>query len=410
MKINSGTFGLVLIVVLFLTGITIVFNLKYDKSDNLPLYSSLRADPLGTKIFYDSLSNFSDLNVQRNFKSYYQLPTDYKYTFFFLGPTVDFFRNINKNDFEKLHGLIQKGNRLVFTLTKDQKSFSARKAQKAISRRGEEGKKEEEDDDDDDEVKEEESKKGKDFLKRSWDICFSETSDKSKDNHEKLLLSITPDSSNIPWNSSIHFETGEEWNVILKENNKNLIVERTVGEGSLVFLSDSYLLSNEAMFNDRSSWFLSWLIGNNKNIIFDEVHLGIVHKTKVIELAKRYKLHGFFFGLIILVVLYIWKNFSFFIPNEQSSIKTKNITLGKDTSSGFVQLLEKSIPKEDISKICKNEWLKTDSARRDLSQDKLERIDAAIEFEEKLPDKKRNPIKTYSKIKKIILERRKYGE
>jgi hypothetical protein len=409
MKKNSGTLGLVIIVVLFLAGITIIFSLQYDKSDNLPRYSSLRADPLGTKIFYESLSDLSDLDVQRNFKSYYQLPTDYKYTFFFLGPTVDsFFKNINKNDFKKLHGLIQKGNRLIFALTPDQKSSSARKAQKAISQRGEKGEKEEEKEDD--EVKEERIKKGKDFLKKSWDICFLETSDKSKDYHEKLLLSITPDSSNIPWNSNIHFETGEEWNTILKDNNKNLIVERAVGKGSLVFLSDSYLLSNEAMFNDRNSWFLSWLIGNNKNIIFDEVHLGIVHKTKVIELAKRYKLHGFLFGLIILAALYIWKNFSFFIPNEQPSKETKNITLGKDTSSGFVQLLERSIPKEDISKICKNEWLKTDSVRRDLSQDKLERIDAAIEFEGKLPDKERNPIKTYSKIRKIILERRKYGE
>jgi hypothetical protein len=140
------------------------------------------------------------------------------------------------------------------------------------------------------------------------------------------------------------------------------------------------------------------------------VHLGIVHKTKVIELAKRYKLHGFFFGLIILVALYIWKNFSFFIPSEQSPEVTKNITLGKDTSSGFVQLLEKSIPKEDISKICKNEWLKTDSVRRDLSQDKLDRINEAIELEENLTGKERNPTKTYSKIRKIILERRKYGE
>ena len=170
------------------------------------------------------------------------------------------------------------------------------------------------------------------------------------------------------------------------------------------------MLSNEAMFKNRHSWFLSWLIGNNKNIIFDEVHLGIAHKTKVIELVKRYKLHGFFFGLIILAALYIWKNFSFFIPNEQSSKERKNITLGKDTSSGFVQLLEKSISEEDISKICKNEWLKTDSVRRYFSQDKLNRINAAIELEENLPGKERNPIKTYSKIRKIILERRKDGQ
>ena len=84
--------------------------------------------------------------------------------------------------------------------------------------------------------------------------------------------------------------------------------------------------------------------------------------------------------------------------------------MGKDSSSGLTQLLEKSISKEVISKTCKNEWLKTDSVKRRLGQDRLDRINATIEFEENLPCKERNPIKTYSKIRKIILERRKYGE
>ncbi len=406
MKKNSISLGLVIVIVMFLVGILAIFSMQYDKSDNLPLYSSLRADPIGAKIFYESLSNINDLNVQQNLKSYYQLPTDYKYTFFFLGSTVNFFKYIDKNNYEKLHSLIQEGNRLVITLSSDNKFFSLKKTQKVISQQKEVEKEEEKVE----EVKEVESKKEEAFLKKGWNICFLETCDKSKDNHEELLLSMPPDSSKIPWNSNIHFETGEEWNVILKDNNKNLIVERSIGKGSLVFLSDSYLLSNEAMFKDRYSWFLSWLIGNNSNIIFDEVHLGIVHKTNVIELAKRFKLHGFFFGLVVLVVLYIWKNFSFFIPNKNPSKESNNIKLGKDSSSGFVQLLEKSISKEDISKTCKNEWLKTDSVKRGLDQGRLDRINAAIELEENLQGKERNPIKTYSKIRNIILERRKYGE
>ncbi len=398
MKIYSGTLCLIVIVVIFFAGILVLFNLRYDKSDNLPSYSSLRADPLGSRIFYESLSNMNDLNVWRNFKSYYQLPTDINYTFFFLGSTVDFLKNISENDYKKLHSHIQNGNRFIFTLTPCINFHSSAKSQNDISQQGEEGEGEEK-------VKNEE-----DFVKERWGISFLETSGNSKYNREELTLRIATNSAEIPWYSNIHFETGEEWNIILKDDDRNFIVERTIGKGSLVFLSDSYLISNEAMFNDCYSWFLSWLIGNNKNIIFDETHLGIVHKTNIVELAKRYRLHGFFFGLIILVVLYVWKNFSFFIPNAQSPEASKNITLGKDTSSGFILLLEKSIPKDDISVICKNEWLKTDSVSRNLDQDKLEQINTAIEIERNLPTKERNPINTYSRIRKIILERRIYGE
>ncbi len=398
MKVYSSTIGIIVLVVIFLAGVLLLFNLRYDKSDNLPSYSSLRADPLGSRIFYESLSNMSNLGVQRNFKSYYQLPTDINFTLFFLGSTVDHLKNISKNDYKKLHSHIQNGNRLIFTLTPYTNFHSSTKSQNDISPQEEEGE------------GEEKIRNKEDFVKERWGIRFLETSGNSKYNREELTLSIATDSSEIPWYSNIHFETGEEWNIILKDDNRNFIVERTIGKGSLVFLSDSYLLSNEAMFKDRYSWFLSWLIGDNKNIIFDEAHLGIVHKTNIVELGKRFRLHGLLFGIIILVVLYVWKNFSFFIPNAQSPEASKNITLGKDTSSGFIQLLKKTIHKNNISEICKNEWLKTDSVRRGLSQDKLERINAEIELEKGLPDKERNPINTYSRIRKIILERRTYGE
>src|SRR5436189_6446428 len=50
---------LVLLVVLagFTFGLVQLFNLRFESGDNYPPYSSLRADPLGSKALYESLGH-----------------------------------------------------------------------------------------------------------------------------------------------------------------------------------------------------------------------------------------------------------------------------------------------------------------------------------------------------------------
>ena len=40
-----------------------LFQLRFEQGDIYPAYSSLRADPLGTKVFYESLETLPGLSV-----------------------------------------------------------------------------------------------------------------------------------------------------------------------------------------------------------------------------------------------------------------------------------------------------------------------------------------------------------
>ena len=48
-------------------GLVYLFMLRFEAGDVLPAYSSLRADPLGAKAFYQSLEHLDSLAVSRNF-------------------------------------------------------------------------------------------------------------------------------------------------------------------------------------------------------------------------------------------------------------------------------------------------------------------------------------------------------
>ena len=49
-----------------------VLLLRFESGDVLPEYSTLRADPMGTKAFYESLENLG-LPVERNYRTMSQL-------------------------------------------------------------------------------------------------------------------------------------------------------------------------------------------------------------------------------------------------------------------------------------------------------------------------------------------------
>ena len=78
--------------------------------------------------------------------------------------------------------------------------------------------------------------------------------------------------------------------------------------------TDSYFVSNEAMAKDRHADLLAWLIGPDKNVVFDEAHFGIVETSGVAVLMRKYRLHGLAAGLMLLAGLFIWKNSTSLVP------------------------------------------------------------------------------------------------
>src|SRR6185312_11842200 len=57
-------------------GIVELFQLRFESGDIYPKYSSLRADPLGTMAFYESLEKIPGINVRRDFSVGNRLPEE----------------------------------------------------------------------------------------------------------------------------------------------------------------------------------------------------------------------------------------------------------------------------------------------------------------------------------------------
>src|SRR5881396_3143359 len=67
----------------FAFGLMHLFQLRFEAGDNYPPYSSLRADPLGTKALYDSLGTL--VSARRHFRPLARLGDGADTTLFYFG-------------------------------------------------------------------------------------------------------------------------------------------------------------------------------------------------------------------------------------------------------------------------------------------------------------------------------------
>ncbi len=137
-----------------------------------------------------------------------------------------------------------------------------------------------------------------------------------------------------------------------------VVIERSMGEGTIVLAGDSYFLSNEAMRQDRHPAFLGWLVGANHQIVFDETHLGVRENPGVGTLMRHYHLGGLIAGLLVLALLAIWKNASPLISLAEAEPLTEQIIAGKDSFAGLVNLLRRNIAPRDLLPVCVEQWAK----------------------------------------------------
>src|SRR5690242_16610719 len=64
----KAVWAAVILAALFFGGAIYFFNLNFAAGDVYPEYSSMRTDPRGTKVLYESLRQLPGLRVQRNFQ------------------------------------------------------------------------------------------------------------------------------------------------------------------------------------------------------------------------------------------------------------------------------------------------------------------------------------------------------
>src|SRR5580658_7522137 len=97
---------------LFLAGLIALFNADFAGGEVYPEYSTLRADPSGAKLLFDSLSRLPGITVARNFMPLLNLAAN--------GSTVVML-GLHDPDLDEIEKLAKSGARVVAALREDWK-------------------------------------------------------------------------------------------------------------------------------------------------------------------------------------------------------------------------------------------------------------------------------------------------
>jgi hypothetical protein len=241
---------------LFLGGLAALFTADFAGGEVYPEYSTLRADPDGSKLLFESLTRLPALTVTRNFLPVQSLGTN--------GSTVVLL-GLRELDPDVMEKLAKRGNRVVAALREDWRP---------------------------------EPKESGEIFKQ-WQVRIAV--DTEKDHADRL-----------------YFSQAQGWRPMERAGDKLLAIERDFGNGSVALLAASGAFSNEsAVASDRLPQ-VTAALGENSRIVFDESHLGIAESGSVVGLARRFRMMGLAVGLAIVAALFIWRNASSF-PVEQAS-------------------------------------------------------------------------------------------
>jgi hypothetical protein len=405
MKRHFPIFILLGCAALFVFGVIELFELRFEHGDVYPAYSSLRADPLGAMAFYESLEKIPGMNVRRDFSESNLLPDEPQTVYLHLAGSPYEWEWMPDDLFHEVRDFLARGNRLVITFfpqtesydfyDRDEDETNSVKSAKSKDEKmtpPKPAKKKKITDDDSDVSLEDEWGFHPGFEKLVQD----------GDTYAPIRVVNKTDLAlpkTLDWHSGIIFTNCDgAWRTIYARGTNAVVIERKFGKGSVVLATDSYFVSNEAMEKDRHTDLLAWLIGENKNVVFDEAHFGIVETSGVATLMRKYRLHGVAACLILLAGLFIWKNSTSLVPPHADE-KKEDFVAGKDSASGFTNLLRRSIAPRDLLATCFAEWKK--SAGKNSSS-RFQQAEAVFQSENSLPDKDKNPIATYQKISDIL--------
>ncbi len=409
---------LTLVIAGLLVGVVHLLQLRFAAGDIYPPYSSLRADPLGTRALYESLDRLPGVQAERSFKPMNRLGEPRDTTLILAGVKAGSMDELPVGEFDELEQWATLGGRLVITLYPEpaESYYAQRRREQDMQRQAKRekqnppGKRAKQ--------KDEEARTPKAMqmlsLKTRWGLTLK-YADLKADGEGGFVSEPATNSTSeaslpavLSWHSALYAaEPTNTWRVLYARDGRAVVLERQFGQGSIVIATDSWHLSNEALRGDRQSAYLAWLARPGQRIVFDETHLGVQSPEGVATLARKYRLHGMFGGLLLLAFLFIWKNSTSFIPppEELDQMQQGGVVAGRDSTAGFVNLLRRSIPKADILQVCLQEWQQAGGHRGTLREQKLERIRTLVAEESQRDLADRKPVERYTEIARIVAER-----
>jgi hypothetical protein len=367
----------------FIFGVVHLFNLRFKAGDVYPKYSSFRADPLGAKAFFESLQRL--VPTSRHLERWSKLGEGRATTLLYLGAEPDNLK-FHKHELQNLETFVGSGGRLVI-------SFVAQYKKRPVTRPGA--------------APEESLIAGED----RWGFNFQHAHlAKTNDQYQHARARRAGEDPLLPaemvWHSGIYFDNLHgAWKVVYAiSNDLPVLIERSFGDGQIVLCTDAYLFSNEALLGERHASLLSWVIGPARRVLFDETHLGVREEPGLATLFRRYRLHTLMAALLFVALLFIWKSSDTLVPRlDDLQPAAAAAVTGRGAGAGFVNLLRRNISRVELINVCIEQWKRTGTQR--VSRARLERIQAVIDAENQLPAARRDPIRIYRALAKVISSR-----
>ncbi len=344
-----------LLLVLAAASLYQLFALRFEAGDIFPPGSSLRSDPLGSMALYQALERTGGVKLQRNYRSLANQKVAAS-TILLLGNSHHELATADKKEIAEIEQLVATGNRVVVAfnpvITAPESAAAPAPAPKPVDAKTPKV------------VKEPDT---------AWGIStgYLPVAEGAPD---KALVKANLAEPRLPLPAEIRLlsrltlqppPTG--WRTIYAVDGKAVLLERSIGSGSLVLVSDSSLFSNEALKADRQSALLIWLLGEHRRIIFDEFHLGVSEQGGIMALARRFGLLPLIGAMLLLAGLYIWQQSIPLISAAGAGSDDQAVGVTHDSFSGLVNLLQRNIPVNQVLKVCCQEWQK--SFKRELEQD-----------------------------------------
>jgi hypothetical protein len=396
---------LVLLLIAFLFGVGHLFVLRFRTGDVYPAYSSLRSDPLGTRVFYESLENLGDYTIGRNYRFLKSLKPESNTTFFYLGTSADDYYAVLQELMKIFDRLTQSGGRLVLTFLpitkkheKEAKLIKEREPQKVEKA----------------ECRKKSKKNSLISIKEHWGIGFEFNQNLPVKDDSYLVLDAVSNRRDLPpvisWHSNLYFDLlDKSWQVLYASEGHPVMIERRFGKGSLVLCADSYFISNEALRSERQAQLLVWLLGRNSKIIFDEAHFGIYKQPSVSALLRHYRFHWVFLVLAVTALLFVWKNGVYFVPPRKGDVPSgADVVSDKDYTRGLIAMLRRNIPGNEILQVCGQEWERTFKKDKRVQSAVFGRVKEILRTQALSSKKRMDAVHGYRKISRTIQRIQKY--
>ncbi len=407
---NKGILLFILIILAFLGSMSWIFIRLSLKGLSYPPYSSFSSEPKGLRAIYECYHEFKGLPVIRSFKSFEKFkkdPNTFHIGAALRAQSLDY---VPLDAFNSIDSTVKAGSSFLLTIDPASSWFS-------LSNTLNEYEKNTDDSttvDTSSETKNIENSKTdslSDSLKDSEEDYWEPQVESFKEKwefeieHEKLendsvYLSVTPQytkviGDSILCKSPFYFRISDTlWQVLAKTDGKPVIIQRTLGKGTLTLSADSYFLTNEALAYHRNTKLLFYLIKKHPNIVFHEAHLGLIEQTGLTDLMNKYGITGIFIGVIILFLLYVWKS-SMSIMTLDYSTDITNIEDKKVFSNlgGLSGMIQKHINKNEIIDTCISEWEKSSYSSLYNKSDK-----SKINTMNKIENSSKSQIESYNQI------------